>query len=115
MPAWSVVRSGAAQATPATPATIAATATYSRRPGVSPSLVAPSQSSTTSPLARHGCTTVSGASSSATISSGHPSSPSAVAPSHLRFRTSFPISETRSECSCGTSRASSACSAIEVL
>ena len=110
-----MVRSGAAQATPATPATIAPTATNSRRPGVSPSFVAPSHSSTISPLTRHGCTTVNGASSSATISSGQPSSPSAVAPSHFGFRTSFPISETRSECSCGTSRASSACRAIEVL
>ena len=115
MPACSVVRSGAAQATPATPATIAATATNSRRPGASPSLVAPSQSSRINPLARHGCTTVSGASSSAAISSGQPSSPSAVAPSHFRFRSSLPISEGRSECSRGTSRASSACSAIEVL
>ena len=87
----------------------------SRRPGVSPSLVAPSQSRTIRPLARHGCTTVNGASSRATISSGQPTNPSAVAPSHLRFLTSFPISEIRSECSCGTSRASIACSAIDVL
>lgn len=113
--ACSVVRSGAAQATPATPATIAATATYSRLPGASPSRVAPSQSSATSPLARHGCTTVSGASSSAAISSGQPARPSAVAPSQRRLRSSRPISETRSECSCETSRASIACSAIEVL
>ena len=110
-----MVRSGAAQATPATPTTIAATAAASRRPGASPSFVAPSQSSRINPLAKQGCTTVSGASSSAAISSGQPSRPNAVAPSQRRFRSSLPISEGRSECSPGTSRASSACSAIEVL
>ena len=94
---------------------IAATATHSRGPGASPSFVAPSQSSRIRPLTRQGWTTVSGASSSATISSGHPSRPSAVAPSQRRLRTSRPISEGRSECSPGTSRASNACSAIEVL
>ncbi len=114
-PAWSVVRSGAAQAIPPTPATIAATASHSRIPGASPSRVTPSQSSRINPLARQGCTTVSGASSSATISNGHPTSPSAVAPSQRLFRTSLPINETRSECSSGTSRASNACKAIEVL
>ncbi len=105
-----MVRSGAAQAMPATPTTIAATAIASRRPGLSPRRVAPSHSSRIRPLARHGCTTVSGASSSAAISSGHPASPRAVAPSQRRFRTSRPSSEGRSACSCDTSRASSACS-----
>ena len=80
-PAWAVVRSGAAQAIPPTPTRIAATAPYSRRPGVSPSRVTPSQSSSTSPQARHGWTTVRGASSSAAISSGQPSSPISVASS----------------------------------
>ncbi len=110
-----MVRSGAAQAIPATPTTIAATAPYSRRPGLSPSLVTPSQSNSTSPQARQGWTTVSGASSSAAISSGHPSSPIPVASSQRGFLISRPISETRSACSSPTSRASSACSAIEVL
>ena len=41
--------------------------------------------------------------------------PSAVAPSQRLFLTSLPISEGRNECSPGTSRASNACSAIEVL
>ena len=110
-----MVRSGAAQATPITPATIAATAIISRRPGDSPSFVDPSQSSRIRPLTRQGWTTVSGASSSATISSGQPSSPSAVAPSQRRLRRSFPISEGFSECRPPTCRASSACRAIEVL
>ena len=74
--ACSVVRSGAAQATPTTPTMIAATARYSRRPRRSPpACVTPSQSSTISPLAKHGWTTVSGANSSATISSGQPDQP----------------------------------------
>lgn len=94
---------------------IAATAMNSRLPGVSPSFFTPSQSKTIRPLTRHGCTTVSGANSSATISNGQPRNPSTVAPNHFGLRISFPISETRSECSCGTSRASSACRAIEVL
>ncbi len=44
-----------------------------------------------------------------------PTRPNAVAPSQRRFRTSLPISDGRSECSCGTPRTSSACNAIEVL
>jgi hypothetical protein len=63
----------------------------------------------------HGCTTVSGASSRAAISNGHPKSPSAVAPSQRRFRSSRPNSDGRNPCSPGTSRASNACSAMEVL
>ena len=115
VPASLVVRAGAAKATPATPSTISATEPYSRRPGLSPSLVTPSQSSSTSPQARHGWTTVSGASSSATISSGHPTSPSTVAPSQRRFCTNRPSSETRSEWWCETPRTSSAWKAIETL
>jgi hypothetical protein len=94
---------------------IAPTAIPSRHPGLSPSRVTPSHNSKISPLARHGCTTVSGANSNATISNGHPTSPSAVAPNQRRFRTNRPINESRSECSPGTSRASSACSAIDML
>ena len=63
----------------------------------------------------HGCTTVSGASSSAAISNGHPSNPIAVAPSQRRFRSNRPSNDGRNPCSSGTSRASKACRAIEVL
>ena len=79
-----------------------ATATISRRPGVSPSFVAPSQSKRIRPLTKQGCTTVSGASSSATISSGQPARPSAVAPNHRLLRTSRPSSDGRNEYSPST-------------
>ena len=79
-------------------AAAAAAALLPERPvSAMPNLVTPSQSKTKSPAARQGCTTVSGASNNAKISSGHPKSPSAVAPSHFGFRTNFPIRESRSE------------------
>ena len=95
---------GAAQATPAT-------RSRSRRP--QSTRAAPEPPPASSPRAKaagstarqQGCTTVSGASSRATISSGHPARPSAVTRSQHLFRNSRPISEGRSECSPGTSRA----------
>ena len=79
VPPVTVLRSGAATARHAIPATTSATAASSRRPTGSPSTRAPRKSSSRRPRASVGWTSASGASESARTCSGQPSSDSAVA------------------------------------
>jgi hypothetical protein len=107
-PAWVVVRPGAVSAAPVTPSTIAPIATYSRRPACSPSSRWPTNISTSSPAASAGCTTTSGASSSAITCSGQPRIERPVPSSQRARRISFQASASRRCSSWGASRASRA-------
>jgi processive 1,2-diacylglycerol beta-glucosyltransferase len=112
--AWSG-GAGATSARTSTPTTIAPTAATSARVTDSPSARAPTASSATSPSASAGWTTDSGASSSAAVWIGQPTSPSTVPSSHSGRRTSRATSPARHACSVGVLRASSDCSATPAL
>jgi hypothetical protein len=107
--AWSVSRGGAAQASRAIPATMALTLRISRRPTLSPSTREPITSRTTRLIARAGSTSVSGMRRSAPTCAAQPSSASPVPISQRGFVISRRSREMRRCCSCGASRASSAC------
>lgn len=83
-----VLRGGAHRPAPITPTTIAAIARYSLRPACSESIRWPRNTSTISPAANAGCTTTSGASSSATTCSGQPRIDSPVPSIHRPRRIS---------------------------
>lgn len=106
---------GATTASATMPPTIAATPAKSRRRTVSPSRRAPSTSSATRPTASAGCTTDSGASSSAAACTGQPSTPSAVPISHSGRRASLAMRPGRHAWAGDVSRASSAWSATPRL
>jgi len=110
-----VLRRGAVTAAMATEATIATIATCSRRPACSPSIRCATNSSTSSPIASAGCTTTSGANSSAITCSGQPRIDSPV-PNSQRARTIRWRTSPRRRCSSrGASLASIAWNAIPRL
>jgi hypothetical protein len=112
---WLVVRGGAHSPAPTTPITIAAIARYSLRPACSPSIRWPRNTSTSRPAARAGCTTTSGANSSAITCNGQPRIDRPV-PSIQRPRLTRPQTSARRRwSSLGASLASIACSAIPRL
>jgi processive 1,2-diacylglycerol beta-glucosyltransferase len=95
-PTWCEDVGGATAARKATPAMIAPTASMSRAPTRSSRVRAPSTRSSTRPKASAGCTTVSGASSSAAACSGQPTTPSAVPASQRGRRANCPSRDGRS-------------------
>jgi peptidoglycan-N-acetylglucosamine deacetylase len=99
-------RSGAHSAIPTTPATIVSMAMCSFRPARSPSRRWAKNTSTIRPAASVGCTTTSGASSSATTWSGQPSIDIPVPSSQRALRTSLSASAGRRCWSSGATRAS---------
>jgi len=110
-----MLRGGAHRPAPITPMTIAAIAMCSWRPACSPSIRCPRNSSTTRPIASAGCTTTSGASSSASTCSGQPRIDRPV-PSIQRPRLISPHTSARRRCSSeGACLASIACRAIPRL
>jgi hypothetical protein len=100
---------------PATLTMITAMAPRSRRPACSPNIRWAANTSTNRPTARVGCTTTSGAHTSATTCSGHPMIDIAVPRSHRARRSSPQRSATRRFCSSGAALASAAWKAIPRL